>query len=215
MPTIQITTACRIFADALLGPEHAAAFLGGGDAGHGDIPISESDAAAAQRAGQLLVYRPARMPNGEPLTLAALHTHCVALKDDTARFESAEPWFLKDPFARIEAPEAGWALVASEPWPGTLSRTYPDGTAALTADAGGKPWRRRRAVEAALDCLLFMKCRQKRLLADRYDWSSTPSADGGLVTVGAFDEAGLHVIAYSPPVQYGALGVCPTLVLGR
>ncbi len=51
------------------------------------------------------------------------------------------------------------------------------------------------------------------LLADRWDWSSTSSNDGGLVNVGAFGEKGLDVLSYSKAVKHGALGICPTLVV--
>ena len=61
-------------------------------------------------------------------------------------------------------------------------------------------------------CLAVAAVRRSRLLEAAWDWSSTPSADGGLLNVGGFTEAGLDVLAYSKAVKHGALGICPTLV---
>ena len=109
--------------------------------------------------------------------------------------------------------EPGWVLVAKEPWRETLNLVYDRAEAALEQRAGSDPWRRRRAAEIAFDTLAYAAARGRHLLADRWDWSSTSSNDGGLVNVGAFGEKGLDVLSYSKAVKHGALGICPTLVV--
>ena len=38
------------------------------------------------------------------------------------------------------------------------------------------------------------------------------TADGGLLNVGGYTDAGLDVLTYSKAVKHGALGICPSLV---
>jgi hypothetical protein len=68
--------------------------------------------------------------------------------------------------------------------------------------------RRRTAIAIVYDTLLFDRAHGVRLLAGAWDWSSTPTADGGYVTAGDHSAEGLHVLGYSRAVRFGTLGVC-------
>ena len=111
-----------------------------------------------------------------------------------------------------DALEAGWALVAKEPWRETLNQSYGRGQDAAAAPRGraavAPPPRSGDRVRRAR----LRAARGTRLLEDRWDWSSTQSHDGGLVNVGRFGDTGLDVLSYSKAVKHGALGICPTLV---
>ena len=68
--------------------------------------------------------------------------------------------------------------------------------------------RRRSAVEVAFDTLCWHAAKGERLLATTWDWSRSPSSDGGLVALGEFGAKGLGCIAYSRAVKHNLLGVC-------
>ena len=179
-------------------------------------PFSRADAGAAREAGGFLIHRPATLASGAALTLAVLHQRFNGSSAAGAmRFRSDDPWFFGQAFAESETPEAGWALAIKEPWQATLNQTYDRASEALASFPGGTGamrWRRRRAVEIVLDCLVVAAVRGERLLAGAWDWSSSSAADGGLINVGGFGEGGLEVLSYSKAVKHGALGICPTLV---
>jgi hypothetical protein len=208
---LTLDAARRIFGEDLLAPDALAELLGEPPDAPG-IPFETRLAEAARADGCLLLYRPANLAPAHPLTLPALFERVGALARSDLRFRGDDPWFLRDPLVLAETPEAGWALVARNPWPETLNATYEVGTGALARRAAGLPWRRRRAVEAAFDTIAFAQARGKALLAKSFDWTTTPSADGGLVTVGGFEAGVLDVVAYSAPVKHGWLGSVPTLV---
>ncbi|MEW6272103.1 MAG: hypothetical protein AB1689_22705 [Thermodesulfobacteriota bacterium] len=212
MSSLDLEEARRLFGDDLIEPATLSALLGSDPASVPLIPFARETAEAAQRSGCILVYRPATLPDGRPLTLATLAEVGSGRSDGLVAFAGEEPWFVGDPVAGVEPVEAGWALAAKEPWPETINKTYPLAEQALARRAGATPWRRRRAAEIAFDTLAFAAARRTRLLADRWDWSSTSSLDGGLLNVGGFKESGLEVLSYSRAVKHGALGICPTLV---
>jgi hypothetical protein len=211
MSSLAPENAAHVFGPRFLHTEGLQDFLGGNTP---TTPMTFDGALAEQAAseGCLLVYRPARLPDGRPLTLPTLFERVGTLAKPGLGFRGEQPWFLADPFAVGETPEEGWALVVQEPWPETLNRTYDDAGLAIARRASGRPWRRRRAVEAAFDTLAFAFASDLRLLSAHFDWTSTPSADGGWMNVGGFGAGVLDVVAYSPPVKHGWLGSCPTLV---
>jgi hypothetical protein len=211
MPSFAPENSAQVFGPRFLPAEALEHFLGG----HTPTTAMAFDATVIEQAaseGCLLVYRPARFPDGRPLTLPALFERVGELAKAGVAFRGEHPWFLADPFAVGETPEEGWALVAREPWPETLNRTYEEAGLAITRRAQGRPWRRRRAVEAAFDTLAFAFASDLRPLSAHFDWTGTPSADGGWMNVGGFGAGVLDVVAYSPPVKHGWLGSCPTLV---
>lgn len=212
MSNLSHDDARRLFGADLIDSEALRALLGGDVAGVPAIPFARDVAITARESGCLLVYRPATLLDGTPITLAALATLTRGRSDGRAGFAGDEPWFVDDATVNADAVEAGWALVAKEPWRETVNQNYGRGQDALRSRAGALPWRRRRAPEIAFDVLAYAAARGTRLLEDRWDWSSTQSHDGGLVNVGRFGDAGLDVLSYSKAVKHGALGICPTLV---
>ena len=175
------------------------------------LPIDPESATRLAQEGHGLAWRAAATVDGRPITLARLHEATAA--DRSGGFKGEEPWFVDLPFASDETPEAGWAIFSLAPWRETLNRTFDAGDAAMLARAGTDPWRRRRSVEIAFDCFAAV-AGGERLLERAWDWSGSPSTDGGLLTLGGFGATGLEVIAYSRAVKHDALGICPTLVLG-
>ena len=208
---LTLDAARRIFGQDLVEPAALRDLLGDAPAAP-DLDLDTDDAEAARADGCLLLCRPAQLPDGHSLTLPTLFERVGALGRPDLRFRGEEPWFLRDPLVSSETPEGGWALIAREPWPETLNNTYEEGTRAVERRTGGRPWRRRRAIEAVFDTLAFAHARGIALLAESFDWTTTPTVDGGLVTVGGFGAGVLDVIAYSAPVKHGWLGSVPTLV---
>lgn len=212
MTMLSLDEARSLFGDDLLDADAISALLGTHAEANPEIPFPREIATAAKAAGCMLVLRPQSLPGVGQVTLAGLAEFCAKRGGLTA-FASDEPWFSDDAEVNAIAAEPGWALVAKEPWRETLNLVYDRADAALRRRAGSEPWRRRRAAEVAFDTLAYAAARGKHLLADRWDWSSTSSHDGGLVNVGAFGDKGLDVLSYSKAVKHGALGICPTLVV--
>lgn len=211
MTTLSLDEARSLFGDDLLDADAIRALLGAHPETNPAIPFSREVAAAAKDAGCLLVLRPQSLPGVGPVTLGGLAELC-AKREGFAAFASEDPWFADDSSVNAITAEPGWALVAKEPWRETLNLVYDRAEEALRRRAADAPWRRRRAAEIAFDALAYAAARGKHLLADRWDWSSTPSHDGALVNVGAFGTKGLDVLSYSKAVKHGALGICPTLI---
>jgi hypothetical protein len=59
------------------------------------------------------------------------------------------------------------------------------------------------------DTILLHRAHGTRLLEHAWDWSSTPTQDGGFMTAGEFAPDGLKIVGYSRAVRFGTLGVCP------
>jgi hypothetical protein len=217
-----LEAARRILGDAVIGPEELAAALGGDPlanlsaderAAAARVPFDGAALEAARRDGELLVMRLPR--HGErPLTMLGLAEILGGLDPRVHRgvgYSLRDEWTIDtQPFAASEACALGWRLVRREPLPETRNRLYRAQDAALAARSGDRAGklRRRSAVEIAYDTLLWHRLRGERLLADAWDWSSTPSSDNGYVAVGGFGDDGLGVIAYSRAVRFGTLGVC-------
>lgn len=210
MGQLGIDGARRIFGGSMIGPEQVAQLLGEPCDAAGPLALDASTAEQAAASGCACIWRPARTASGKPVTMALLHERTAAARG--RGFRGDEPWWLEQPSALEETPEAGWAIFHRVPIGSTLNRTFDAGSAELERFAGGRPWRRRRAVEIALDTLVAALAGQ-RLLESTWDWSASPSTDGGLLNLGGFGPEGLEVLAYSRAVKHGALGICPTLVL--
>jgi hypothetical protein len=177
------------------------------------LPFSRADLGLAKSAGEILVLRVARDPDG-PLTMLALAKRLGGLDPKVhtgVGYSLRDEWTIDtQPFATDDTCTAGWWLVRRAPLPSTRNRTYraqDDALAALGTPANGRS-ARRSAVEIAFDTLLWHRIRGERLLADAWDWSRSPSNDQGLAALGEFGEKGLGVIAYSRAVRFGTLGVC-------
>jgi hypothetical protein len=178
------------------------------------LPFSPVDLDLAKNAGELLVLRVPRDPDG-PLTMLALAKRLGGLDPKVhtgVGYSLRDEWTIDtQPFATDDTCTAGWWLVRRAPLPATCNRTYraqDDALAGLGTAANGRP-ARRSAIEIAFDTLLWHRVRGERLLAQTWDWSRSPSNDQGFAALGEFGDKGLGVIAYSRAVRFGTLGVCP------
>jgi hypothetical protein len=179
------------------------------------LPFTRAELERAREDGEMLVLRIPRDPE-RPLTMLALAERLQGGLDPKVHkgvgYTLRDEWTIDtQPFATDDTPAAGWWLVRKAPLAATRNRVYraqDDALAALGPAQNGRP-RRRSAVEIAYDTLLWHRVRGERLLADAWDWSRSPSNDQGFAALGEFGTSGLGVIAYSRPVRFGTLGVCP------
>jgi hypothetical protein len=182
------------------------------------LPFDAQALGRAAAMGSLLVLRIPRDAAG-PLSIRRLHERfpgALAAKTmgEGVGYLLRSEWTAgAQPFAE-QAPELGWRLVTRAIADETRSRTYGEQDAALAAwgQRHGVPAtrvRRRSAVDAVYDTVLFFRHGGERLLADTWDWTRTTSPDAGYVTVGNFDTNGLQILAYSAAVKFHTLGVCP------
>jgi hypothetical protein len=215
MSGITIGDAKRIFGADMLGLADVEAVFGGGVASStreqpepiGKLPFERDTLMRAADEGMMLVFRTPGAAPGERLTIASL----------AARFPGAtptdpRPWFARERFANDDVCALGWAVVDKDPRSETRTLSYDEQDAALArrSERLGFALRRRTAVEIVYDTLLYAAARGERLLETDWDWSSTMTLDGGVVTAGQFDDAGLRLLAYSKAVRFDSLGVCGT-----
>lgn len=218
--SVTIADARSLFGECLLAPEDVSRVLGGSIAPSSDqaaVPYSREVLEAARKRGDVLVYR-VEKDGDAPLTILGL----------LDRFpETVQPQLLKgvgyqlkdewtvgsEPFAGSATPRPGWRLVHAVPVPATCNCTYDQQTRALAnyAESQGLAGRlhRRSAVEIVYDTILFGRAHGTRLLERSWDWSDTPTQDGGFATVGEFGADGLKMVGYSRAVRFGNLGICP------
>ena len=177
------------------------------------IPFARDVATAARESGCMLVYRPATLPDGDADHACGLAKLCSGRGDGFVAFAGEDPWFVDDATVNADTVEAGWALVAKEPWRETLNQVYERADAALRA-----PRRRRCRGAAAARPRSRSTCSPTRPRAARV---CSPTAGTGRrrnrttavsSTWAASATAGLDVLSYSKAVKHGALGICPTLV---
>jgi hypothetical protein len=222
---IPIAEARELFGALLLAPDDVGRLLsvapekltGGETESLDSVPYARTTLNAARARGDVLVYRV--MTDGQaPLTLLRL----------LERFpETVQPQLLKgvgyqlkdewtvggEPFAATATCRPGWRLVHAAPVASTCNLSYEQQDLALAryAESLGLTGRlsRRSAIEAAYDTVLLRRAHGTHLLEHVWDWSDTPTQDGGLMTVGEFASDGLRMVGYSRAVRFGTLGVCP------
>jgi len=222
---VQIDEARALFGDAMLGPDDVARALGSeaaqlasADASVlSSVPFDLARLRAAKDRGHLLVFR-TPTDGTAPLTahrlLERLPGSILAKLMQGVGYQLKDEWTLdSEPFFSTETNPLAWRLVHREPVPATRNLTYQQQEAALVqyADGAGLDGllRRRSGVAMIYDTLLFAHARGVRLLEHTWDWSSTPTGDGGYITAGELSADGLRVIGYSRAVRFGTLGVCP------
>lgn len=214
-----LEAAQRALGGAILGPRELAAVLGFDPMrvltaderrAAGRIPFGSADLERARAAGEMLVLRLPRSPDG-PLSILALANQLGGIDPAAHKgvgYSLRPEWTIDgQPFAAEETCAAGWWLVRREPARETLNRTYQAQDALLGTHTPERP-HRRSAVEIAYDTLLWERVHGERLLASTWDWSRTVSLDQGYAALGEFGEKGLRLIAYSRAVRFGTLGVC-------
>ncbi len=114
------------------------------------------------------------------------------------------PWYDSEDFAR-QPLRPGFGLPTRNVVRKTLNKTWTDQESTLEPGE-----RRREAIEAVWDTILYYAATGKRLLQNTYDWTSSRASDGDLVSVGAFDSNGLDVGSWSPEDSGSDVGVCPS-----
>jgi hypothetical protein len=216
-----LADARRALGGAILGPEELRGSLGfdplsvlaaAERTAVARIPFGAAELERAHAAGEMLVLRVPRDPDGA-LTILRLAARLDGGIDPAAHKGSGyllrPEWTIDEqPFATEETCAAGWWLVRREPLPATLNRGYAAQDAALGDSPAGRP-RRRSAPEIAFDTLVWHRVHGERLLASAWDWSRSVSTDQGHAALGEFGPQGLRVTAYSRAVRFGTLGVCP------
>jgi hypothetical protein len=217
MSGIAIHDAKRIFGGDMLGLEDVGAAFGGDllatlaleKAAIAELPFDRDTLMRAADEGMMLVLRTPRTAAGERLSVGSLAERFPGEQAASG----GRPWFERERFASDDLCRLGWALVDKDPARKTRNLSYVEQDAELArrSERLGLALRRRTAVEIVYDTLLYAAARGERLLETDWDWSSTMTLDGGAVTAGQFDAAGLRLLAYSKAVRFDSLGVCGTL----
>jgi hypothetical protein len=225
--TTPIAEARALFGASLLAPDDVARVLSvsletwaGADPGAGSsVPYAANTLQAAHARGDILVYRVATDGDG-PLTLMRLLDRFPEAVQPQLRkgvgYQLKDEWTVDgEPFAASATCRPGWRLVHARPVPSTCNLNYEQQDVALArhAESLGLASRltRRSAIEAIYDTVLLRRAHGTQLLERAWDWSDTPTQDGGFVTVGEFGADGLKIVGYSRAVRFGTLGVCPQL----
>lgn len=211
MPALSVDDARAILGDDVLGAD-AVARIFGVTTDAPPLPFSGDDLAAARQGGEMLVLRIARDGN-EPLTLQRLIQRFPQCFDERylrkMGYQLRDDWGIElEPLAATDTCSFGWALTRKEILAETCNLAYDEQDAVVQRSRTGV--RRRSAVEVVYDTLLFSEARGVRLLAKTWDWTNSPTIDGGYLNVGGFGSAGLQILSFSRAVRHGALGVCPT-----
>ena len=214
-----IEEARGILGDDLIGPDEVRNALGSEIEAVGAIPFTAAELEAAKSVGDLLIVRTAAA-GGTRLTIEAL-TECFPRCFDTKLLSAAgyalkNEWgILLEPLAKREVCTTGWALITADVLPPTRNLSYDEQDETLQRHIeqrglAGAGARRRSAVEAVYDTAVCFAARQRKLLERTWDWTSSPTEDGGLIQVGGFGPKGMQVLSYSRGTRHGALGACLT-----
>jgi len=209
-----------ILGDDVLGPREIEAVFGVGV--HGEtlphVPFSRDALTAAKNAGEMLIARVTHGRGGTPLTLLQMVLEFPDAFDKRllrkVGYQLKEEWGIElEPLAATDTCAPGWALVRKEVLDASRNLAYDEQDAALRAYAtsvGAATVRRRSAVEAVYDTLLYFGARRIRLLEKTWDWTGSRTLDGGYLNVGGFSSSGMQILAYSRAIRHGGLGTCPT-----
>ena len=219
-----LADARALFGDDVLGPDEVGRVLGADPRALAAaspqlldlVPFDRETLRAAHGRGEVLVFRVPGDGAG-PLTVLRLADRFPEAID--AKLRKGVGYLLRDEWTLDGEPFAGsatcgleWRLVGRAPIPATCNLSFELQDAALARHAAAvglaSKLRRRSGVEIVYDTVLFARARGVRLLERSWDWSDTPTADGGYVTAGELTERGLHVLGYSRAVRFGTLGIC-------
>jgi len=219
-----IVEAHALFGSSFLGPEDVGRLLSVAPAkltadSHAleSVPYSRAQLDAGRARGDLLTFRTAS-DGSAPLTLMRMlkrfpETVLPQLLKGVG-YQLKDEWTVsQEPFAVSATCRPGWRLVHRSPVPATCNLNYEQQSVALEHYAGSLGLQgklsRRSAIEAIYDTVLFKRAHGTQLLERAWDWSDTPTQDGGFVTVGEFGSDGLRIVGYSRAVRFGTLGICP------
>jgi len=232
VPYVEAEEARSLFGHDCFGPEAFAAFLGVDDLfgpvlaseeleKSRRVPFSIDELKRAKSLGMVLVFRLSHDKYGHGLTIRYLREACLRGRAQ-ARIasifgdERKQPWYETEGFARDEVPRPGWSLIRKEKIPGSLDRTWKDQSEILrqwTEENGIQPEmiRRRTAVEAVYDDLLYYGQNRREEIDLVYDWTATLASDGWPVLVSCY-ESRLWVDALSADAREPCMGVYPALL---
>jgi hypothetical protein len=212
MPVVlKVSDAHAILGHDVLGAEEAAAVFGVRVEAP-PLPFTVDELTAAKTAGEMLVLRLAKDPS-VPLTVQRMIQHLPESFDERylrkMGYQLKDDWGIElEPLAATDTCTFGWALVHKDILPETRNLAYDEQECVVTRHRVDV--RRRTAVEAVYDTLLYFGARHVRLLEKSWDWTKSRTIDGGYLNVGGFAQAGLQILSFSRAVRHGALGVCPT-----
>ncbi len=222
--TTAVGEARALFGDAMLGPEDVARTLGttperlaqADPAVLATVPYDLATLRTAHGRGHLLVFRAPSDGAADLTVMRLLEQLPGAIQAKLLQgvgYQLKDEWTLdKEPFTSTDTCRLEWRLVHRDPVPATCNLTYQLQDAALErygVSIGLEgALRRRSGIAMVYDTLLFARARGLRLLERAWDWSDTPTADGGYVTAGELSADGLRVLGYSRAVRFGTLGVC-------
>ena len=168
----------------------------------------------------MLVLRVAHLNDNTALTLMQLVGRFPRAFDQRllrqAGYQLKDDWGIAlEPLAATETCAVEWALVRKQILDDSRNLAFEEQTAVLHRYAErlqvpAITVRRRSAVEAVYDTVLYFVTRGVRLLQNTWDWSDSRTVDGGYLNVGGFGDNGMQVLSYSTAVRHGGLGVCPS-----
>jgi hypothetical protein len=209
-----------VLREDVLGPEELRMTFGLSDSSVPPIPLSSEELLAAAQRGEILVLRSDHSPDGAPLTIMSMAERFPQAFDQKLLrqmgYQLKEEWGIAlEPLAATETCAAGWAMIGKDILADSRNLTYDEQDVCVRRYAAGvaaptAAIRRRTAVEAVFDTVVYFTARQRRLLAQSWDWSASRTVDGGYLNVGGFGPAGIQVLSFSRGIRHGALGVCPT-----
>lgn len=180
-----------------------------------NVHFSAAELASAKANDEMLVFRLAADEHG-PLTIQRFIDRSPELFD--AKLLTKVGYALRDewgitlePLAKSDVCKPGWHLARRSPLPASLNLSYYEQEAILPPPADGHGGERRRtAIEAVYDLVLYHGCRGARLLEDAFDWTSSRTVDAGYLYVGGFADQGMTIVGFSAAVRHATLGICPT-----
>lgn len=220
MPALNLSDARALLGGDVLGPEEVDTAFGKRSPADltPAIPFTRDHLAAARSHGVMLVLRTVRDGGGAPLTiLHMLQQFPQEFDPKLVRqmgYQLRDEWGIAlEPLAAADTCTVGWALVWKDVLQESCNLAYDEQDAAIANYAGvlgSSDLRRRTAVEAVYDTLLYHAARKARLLQRSWDWSSSATLDGGYLNVGGFGAEGMEILSFSRAVRHGQLGVCPT-----
>ncbi len=189
------------------------------------VPFSRDELRRAKCLGMMLVFRISHDKYGNGLTIRYLRDLAARSRvfcPARTRFMSVfgdrreTPWYASEAFARTEVPRTGWSLVQNGVIARSLGQTWKDQNDALRQWTEGLAIqsgivRRRTAVEAVYDALLYCGQDRPSEMGMVYDWTATTSSDGWPVFVGCYDSR-LVIDALPGGAEDPCVGVCPSVV---
>jgi len=215
-----VEEARAILGDDVLGPQEISAAFGSTPKTVVPIEFTTDDLRAARDGGEMLVLRAAHLTDNTALTvMQMLHRFPDFFDKRLLRqvgYQLKNDWGIElEPLAATETCAVEWALVRQQILEDSRNLGYDEQTALLGryAEALHVPAnrvRRRTAVEAVYDTILYRSARGARLLENTWDWTSSRTVDAGYLNVGGFGSQGMQILSYSTAVRHGGLGVCPT-----